>query len=611
MSDAALSLIVLGVTVVLFIINKLPVGLVAIGSALALYFLGLVQLDELTSGLGQSVIAFIAALFVISEGLEASGITAWLGSVLARVAGRTRTRVVAAIMVLAAALSPLITINGAAAALVPVSVAVARRAHLSPSRVLLPLAFAASAGSLLTLSGSPVNVIIDEAATEQTGSSIGYFGFSLIGVPLVVVTLLVIALVGDRLIPRRESQSLPEDFSRYQRDVVEHYELSGLATTGLRTFRLHVEPASTLVGKTVRAAITDDAIDTVAAQSERGRVLSSTHRLEPSDVLVVSGVGTAVETLAREADLTVEDTIGRRMSGQRDSLINRDNGICELVIPPRSSWIGRPAFGGMVRAEDGLLVLSVRRQNDDVSSRASTLQEGDALLVYGPWGALDALADDKDVLVVASSETVRRQTVPLGRSAPRAAVILVVTIALLASGAVPPVVAGLLGAGAMVLFRVLSSEQAYRAVPWATLVLIAALIPMSAAITSSGGAELIARPIVDLVSGHSAYLLLAMLFVLTAVLGQFISNVATALIVIPIALVAAADVGVDARTVLMVVCVAAAASLLTPIATPANMIVMNPGGYRFGDYWRLGIVLMVCWLIVTVTLVPVFWPING
>ena len=288
-----------------------------------------------------------------------------------------------------------------------------------------------------------------------------------------------------------------------------------------------------------------------------------------------------------------------------------DNGICELVIPPRSSWIGRPAFGGMVRAEDGLLVLSVRRQNDDVSSRASTLQEGDALLVYGPWGALDALADDKDVLVVASSETVRRQTVPLGRSAPRAAVILVVTIALLASGAVPPVVAGLLGAGAMVLFRVLSSEQAYRAVPWATLVLIAALIPMSAAITSSGGAELIARPIVDLVSGHSAYLLLAMLFVLTAVLGQFISNVATALIVIPIALVAAADVGVDARTVLMVVCVAAAASLLTPIATPANMIVMNPGGYRFGDYWRLGIVLMVCWLIVTVTLVPVFWPING
>ncbi|WP_431815795.1 SLC13 family permease [Gordonia jacobaea] len=611
MSDAALSLIVLGVTVVLFIINKLPVGLVAIGSALALYFLGLVQLDELTSGLGQSVIAFIAALFVISEGLEASGITAWLGSVLTRVAGRTRTRVVAAIMVLAAALSPLITINGAAAALVPVSVAVARRAHLSPSRVLLPLAFAASAGSLLTLSGSPVNVIIDEAATEQTGSSIGYFGFSLIGVPLVVVTLVVIALVGDRLIPRRESQSLPEDFSRYQRDVVEHYELSGLATTGVRTFRLHVEPASTLVGKTVRAAITDDAIDTVAAQSERGRVLSSTHRLEPSDVLVVSGVGTAVEALAREADLTVEDTIGRRMSGQRDSLINRDNGICELVIPPRSSWIGRPAFGGMVRAEDGLLVLSVRRQNDDVSSRASTLQEGDALLVYGPWGALDALADDKDVLVVASSETVRRQTVPLGRSAPRAAVILVVTIALLASGVVPPVVAGLLGAGAMVLFRVLSSEQAYRAVPWATLVLIAALIPMSAAITSSGGAELIARPIVDLVSGHSAYLLLAVLFVLTAVLGQFISNVATALIVIPIALVAAADVGVDARTVLMVVCVAAAASLLTPIATPANMIVMNPGGYRFGDYWRLGIVLMVCWLIVTVTLVPVFWPING
>ena len=230
------------------------------------------------------------------------------------------------------------------------------------------------------------------------------------------------------------------------------------------------------------------------------------------------------------------------------------------------------------------------------------------MLVHGPWRAIDALADNQQVLVVGSSEQLRRQTVALGHSAPRAGVILVAMIALLASGAVPPVVAGLLAALAMVVSKVITSEQAYRAVSWPTVVLIAALIPMSSAITDSGGAELIAQPIVDLVADRSAYLLLIVLFLLTAILGQFISNAATTLIVIPIALAAAADIGVDPRPILMLVCTAAAAAVLTPIATPANMIVMNPGGYRFGDYWRLGVIVMACWLVIAVLLIPVFWP---
>lgn len=184
-------------------------------------------------------------------------------------------------------------------------------------------------------------------------------------------------------------------------------------------------------------------------------------------------------------------------------------------------------------------------------------------------------------------------------------------IVLLATGVVPAVVAALLAALAMILTRVITTDHAYRAIAWPTLVLIAALIPMSTAIADSGGAELVARPIVDLVADHSPYVLLITLFLLTAVLGQFISNAATVLIVIPIALAAAADVGVDARPVLMLVCVAGAASLLTPIATPANMIVMTPGGYRFGDYWRLGVPIMAGWLLVALLVIPAVWPLSG
>ena len=603
MSEAVTSLVILGVTVVLFIWNRLPVGVVAVGSALALYFCGLIDVDAMTSGLGASVIVFIAALFVVSEGLEASGITGWIGRVMSRAAGTSRARAVAAIMLLAALLSALITVNGAAAALVPVTVAIARHAGILPSRVLIPLAFSASAGALLTLSGSPVNVIIDEAAEENTGTGFGYFEFALLGVPLLAATILVTVTLGDRLLPHRESTTLPTDFSNYLGTVVDLYGLDR------RIYRLHVDTDSSAIGhsaETIAAHGRDEVALVGIERTGDTRLVDDDAPLAADDVMVVSGPGAAVESVARDHGLTMEDVAGRR--GTHGRLIGRDTGISEVVIPPRSPWIGERAFPGMVRPDDDLLVLSIRRRNKEIGPRAVDLTEGDTLLVHGPWKAIDALADDRRVLVVESAEQVRRQTAGLSRTAPRAAVIVVAMIVLLATGLVPPVVAGLLGALAMVVTRVLTSEHAYRAISWPTLVLIAALIPMSTAISDSGGADLIAEPIVDLVSGHSPHILLITLFVLTAALGQFISNAATVLIVIPIALAAAADVGVDGRPVLMLVCVAGAASLLTPIATPANMIVMNPGGYRFGDSWRLGAVLMACWAVIAVVLIPLIWP---
>ncbi|MFW0797706.1 SLC13 family permease [Gordonia sp. CPCC 205515] len=605
MSDATLTLLILAVTVALFVWNRLSVGVVAIASALALYFCGLIDLAGLTGGLGENVIAFIAALFVVSEGLEASGITAWAGRLLTRVAGDTRIRALAAICALAAVLAALITINGAAAALVPVTVSVARHAGLLPSKVLIPLAYACSAGSMLTLSGSPVNVIINDAARDATGNDFGYFEFAVVGIPLVLFTFGIIALLGDRLLPTRESTALPTDFSNYLGTVVDHYGLED------RIYRLHVGPDSACLGRRVQHPISDDTdVDAIAVQGGRSSaVLRDGDLLEDGDVLVVSGPGSAVEQLARENSLTIEDVTGRHSASGR--LVDRDMGISEVVIPPRSSWITTSAFPGMIRADDGLLVLSIRRRNRDIGTRVVNLTEGDTLLVHGPWRAIDALAEDQQVLVVASSEELRRQTVALGRSAPRAGAIVVVMIALLATGLVPAVVAGLLGACAMVATAVVTPAQAYRAISWQTIVLIAALIPMSTAVTDSGAAEMIARPIVDLVADRSPYLLLVVLFLLTAILGQFISNAATTLIVIPIALAAAADVGVSAQPILMLVCTAAAAAVLTPIATPANMIVMNPGGYRFGDYWRLGVPIMAAWLVVALIVIPTVWPLSG
>ena len=211
------------------------------------------------------------------------------------------------------------------------------------------------------------------------------------------------------------------------------------------------------------------------------------------------------------------------------------------------------------------------------------------------------------MLVVDQPGLVRRQAVPLGPGAKKAIVMLGGMVVLLATGAVPPAVAGLLAACAIVLLRVLSVEQCYRAISWTTVILVAGMIPLSTAMQESGAAAKLADGLVRIVGDAGPRALLLGLFLLTAILGQLISNMATALIVIPVAISAAADMDVSAKPVLMSVTVAAAASFLTPVATPANLMVMGPGGYRFGDYWKLGLPLLVLFGVVATLLVPVFW----
>jgi di/tricarboxylate transporter len=212
------------------------------------------------------------------------------------------------------------------------------------------------------------------------------------------------------------------------------------------------------------------------------------------------------------------------------------------------------------------------------------------------------------VLLVDDPELVRRQAVPMGPGAGRAIVILVLMILALATGVVPSAVAGLVAAGALVVTGVLTPQAVYRGINWTTVVLVAGMIPLSTAMTQTGAADVIADALVNAVRNLGPYALLAGLFVVTAAFGQLISNMATALIVIPIAIAAAADLGVDVRPVLMSVTVAASAAYLTPIATPVNLMVMNPAGYRFGDYWKLGVPLLLVTFVVAVFLVPVIWP---
>jgi di/tricarboxylate transporter len=517
-SDETITFVVLGAAVVVFVWDRFPVGIVAIGVALALWATGVLGLDQALAGFGDPAVIFIASLFVVTEGLEAAGVTSWAGEQLIAHVGESRVRLLVLTMTLVAVLTALISVNGAVAALAPVAVVAAVRLRRTPSQLLMPVAFSAHAGSLLVLTGSPVNVVVSSAADDAGVGRFGYFSFALVGLPLLVATIAVVLLLGERLLPVRTARVVPPDFSQHARTLVDQYDLD-----------------------------------------------------------VSSG-----------------------------ELMTRRSGAAEVVIPPRSALIGESVFPGMVTESGDLVVMAAQRRGEELPPE-QPLAVGDTLLLHGTWAALDEHLQDPEVLVVHSPDRVRRQAVPLGPGARRTIAVLAGMVILLATGAVPPAVAGLLAAGALVLLGVLTSEQAYRGISWTTVVLVGGMISLSTAMTETGAAQKLADGLVDVVGDAGPHALVFGVVLLTVVLGQLISNMATALIMIPIAVSAAGELDISAKPVLMAVAVAAAASFLTPVATPANLMVMAPGGYRFTDYWKLGLPLLVLFVLVATFLVPVFW----
>lgn len=603
MSDITITgLIILG-TVFLFVWNRIPVVLVAMATALALYATGVLSLDAALSGLGDPAVIFIATLFIVSAGLETSGVTAWAGQLLIAKAGtESRTRLLVLIAVLVSFMTALISVNGAVAALLPVVVVMAVRLKRSPSQLLMPLVFSAHAGSLLALTGTPVNVLVSNAAIDAGAGRFGFFEFAIAGVPLLIGTVIIIVLFGRQLLPERSGPTIPSDFSKHAQTLVEQYGLSD----GL--FQMRVRETCPYIGFIPEKVDISGfaSLQIIAVQQGDQRGLLRRSAISEGDYFIVRGDAESAAAFASQNHLAFrEENAG---SALQETLFNRDSGLAEVIIPPRSGMIGTSVFQGMVTESGDLIIMAIQRQGVDISLQQVVLEAGDTLLLQGTWKALDIHLNDPDVLVVNSPELVRRQALPMGPGAKQVIVILLAMVFLLATGLVPPVISGLLAAGAIVLCGVLTVEQSFRAINWTTVILVGAMMPLSTAMHETGAAQMLAVWLVSAVGDAGPYALLAGLFILTAVLGQLISNTATALIVIPIGIAAAESIGISPRPVLMSIAVAAAAAFLTPIATPTNLMVMAPGGYKFGDYWKLGLPLLMWFFVIATFYVPFFWP---
>lgn len=513
------TLVILLCAVIAFVSNRIPLGVVAIGVSVALYLSGVLDLHSAFAGFGDPTVLFIASLFVVSEALESTGLVAWAGQQVVSRAGTRRVQLLIVIGLLVALLTSVISVNGSVAALVPLVVVVAARAGITPSQMLMPLAFSAHAGSMLALTGTPINIIVSDVAADNGGREFGFFEFALVGLPLVIGSLAIIVLLGRRVLPDRAPATMPIDLDQLASLLREQYAL------------------------------------------DPERALMSTAR-----------------------------------------------GVSEVLVPPRSPLIGLHVFPGMRTPSGDLVIIGARRGEQPLDDAGDTLRVGDALLLDGSWEDLQRhTAERSEVLVVDEPATLRR-SVPLGRGTTRTTVIVISMIVLLATGIVPAAIAGLLAAGALILTGVVTITRAYQAISWTTVILVAGLIPMATAFTETGTAQLLAEGLRDLVGDAGPHAAVAAIVVIALILGQLISNTATVLIIAPVAVALAASMEASVMPFMMALTVAGAAALLTPVATPANLMVMEPGGYRFGDYARLGLPLMALYFVLAVFYVPLIWP---
>ena len=589
--------VILGVTIVLFVWGRWPTDLVALLSLLALALSGVIDTRDALSGFGNATVVMIAALFVVGEGLSRTGVTGWGGKKLLEAARGSQYRLLVVVMAGTAGLSAFISNTGTVATLLPAIVAAAWAVGSLPSKYLMPLAFAANTGGLLTLTGTPPNIVVAQTLEQSGLRPFSFFEYALIGGPLLITAIAYMRFVGHRLLPSRSADQRPVDSAADLADLAAAYSL------GENQYRLRVRSNSSLIGRTLREAALGPTYHAPVLQIE-GRKSTPDLVLKEDDTLVIHAPSETIDRLMQE--------LGLGLLPQADSpgeFVSKEIGLAEVIPTPRSEYLGRPMALGEIGERFRVQLLAVRRHGKSVVDPEITLEFGDSLLVRGTWEAIGELQSERrDFVVVGTPEAMASEIAGLRPRAGVAVAALVGMVVLMVSGVVPTVIAALIAAAAMILGGCLSTRDAYRSISWSSVVLIAAMIPMGRALDSTGGASLIAEGLVNTLGSLSPVALMAGVFLLTTGFSQVINNTATAVLVAPIVIQAAVDLGVSPHPLLMIVAVAASTAFLTPIGTTTNILVFSPGGYQFTDYVKVGLPLMLLFLAVSLVLVPVIWP---
>jgi len=602
--DILFQFALLAVVVVLFIIDRVRPDAVALGLILVLMLSGQLTVTEALAGFGNSLVLMIAGLFVVGEGLARTGIAHALGERLTRRAGGSEKRLLLSLMAVVAVLSAFMSSTGAVAVFIPVTLTLARRTGMAPSRLLLPVAYASLLGGMLTLIGTPPNLAVSGELSRLDGGAFRFFDFTPAGLAVLLACMAWIVLVGRRGLAGTP-ESAPDEAPTLV-DLADRYGQLG----GGRSLRLGA--ASPAAGQTAaELGFGGDLGVTLLGVQRQGRfareALASSPNLvfRAGDLLHVIGEEAAVDQLAREHDLVPS---GKPMD--HGDVLLRAVGLAEALVPPGSPLAGRSLGDSGMRDRTGLTVLAVKRREEILEGidTGTDLVAGDTVLVTGDWRAIGALGRRPRVLVPLDLPREMADVAPARSRAPLCLSILLVMLLLMTFNVIPAVAAVLLAALAMVAGGCVSVHQVYRSIGWPSLVLIAGMLPLATALERSGAITLVVDGVVGTLGELGPRAVLAGLFLLTATFSQFISNTATAVLVAPIAGLVAREMGISPKPLLMAVALAASAAFLTPVASPVNTLVMGAGGYRFGDFFKAGLPLAVITLAAALFLVPLIFP---
>ena len=610
-SEIVFVLCVLLSLIVLFVIDRIRIDLVAILGLLALMFGGILTPSEAVAGFGDTTVVLIASLMIVGDGLFQTGVAAWIGNKLGQIAGRSEPRILVILMTTVAVLSAFISSTGTVAIMLPVAVSLAQRAGISPSRLLLPLAYAALIGGMLTLIGTPPNLIAAEALTAAGRPPLGFFSFTPVGLTVLLTVTLTLVVLRHWLLPVRAITVTDEKKAPTLAELAAEYRL----TKGLAQVRVLAD--SPLAGRTLaetrlrsRYGITVVGIRRwPESRSEPGlpRAVTAATRILAGDLLDVIGEREALELFCLQERAVIQSLSSQLPFGP-------DLHVIEVALTPRSRFEGQTIATAELRQLFGVTVLGVRRLGQPFSGDLAhePLRFGDTLLVAGAPAQLEAIVRSQqtfgDLAIVAFPRDMVASDQPFSQRAWVAIAIMGVMLITMATGWFPIVTIALTAAVAMVLGGCVSLKDVYQRLNWESLVLIAAMLPMATALTKTGGATLIAEQLVAALGNFSPLAILAGIFIVTSLLSQFISNTATAVLIMPIALGVSEQLGLAPEPLLITAAIAASTAFATPVASPVNTLVLAPGGYRFIDYMRAGILLQVLVLVICLVVVPILFP---
>jgi di/tricarboxylate transporter len=592
----------------LFVVNKPRMDVVALLAIVILPLCGLTSVPEALAGFSDPNIILIAALFVIGEGLVRTGIASKLGDLLVTRAGGSENRLLILLMLAAAGLGSVMSSTGVVAIFIPVVLGIAERMSVPPGRLMMPLSFAGLISGMLTLVATAPNLVVDSALRHA-----GFAGFSLFSPTpfglVILVAGIAYMVVARRWLSVKTDQPRLESSPRTLLDLIREYDLAG------REYRLRIRPDSRLVGQTLqewdpRHRYGANVVAVERQASFRRQVLAARAdtTLRADDVLLVDApTSGSAENSGLFSSLGLERL---PLEGSYFTDQSQQVGMAEVILPPNSGLIGKSIVQSTFRSRYHLNLISLRRgQRAFVGELLEEkLHSGDTLLLIGSWKEIRQLQTQLHDFVVLSLPAEINRVAPTLSQAPYALLSLIVMIALMITGIVPNVIAALIGCLLMGLFRCIDMDSTYKAINWQILLLIVGMMPFALALQKTGGIELAVDGLLRLFGNSEARLLLAALFGLTALIGLFISNTVTAVLMGPIALSLAHHLKASPYPFAMIVALAASTAFMTPISSPVNTLVLGPGKYRFGDFVKIGVPFALVVMLISVLMVPWLLP---